>query len=362
MDKSIFSNFNIKSSLKYRLMFIAGGLLHTVFFIFFVVKGFVPLAFFNIISIFMYALGSVLGVDKKNGTMRYGWMIAFYVEILVHSVMCTLLIGVESGFQLYALAVLPLAIYVLFFSCAIEKFLITMGAFIVCCIVTLVTSVIVVEDSEYLPYYPLTYGEIHTFRSLNMIFAGALLITFSMMFALEMHGLLRRINETNQRLEYTATHDALTGLYNRHSLKPLIEELRETDEQYCVALGDIDNFKKVNDTYGHDCGDLVLKKVASLISEGIGGRDTACRWGGEELLIVFRGTKLSAYEKLNDILNGIRASEVQSGDKTVTVTMTFGFVERESGLDIEELISLADGLLYKGKSSGKNKIVCKEDM
>ncbi len=357
VNRSFLDKLNIKNSLKYKLMFAAGGSVHLAFFFIFLFLHIYPLVFINIFSILLYLFGVFFSVDKKTGYMRYGWMIAFYSEIIIHSLISTVYIGIESSFQLYAITVLPLAIYVLFFSCKIEKFLLTMGVFITVCVVSLVGVTIAVEELEMIPLYPLTYGEIHLFRSLNLTFSGILLVAFSMLFALEIHGLINRLNDINHKLEHTATHDALTGLYNRHSLKPVFDTLKDSNDVFCIALGDIDNFKKVNDTYGHGGGDEVLKMVASSISNGIGEEDIACRWGGEEILIIFHGDRKVCSERMDKIREDINSRTAHHDGKNIKATMTFGFIECNNEKDIEECISIADKRLYKGKTSGKNVIV-----
>lgn len=361
MLSSFLDRMNINSAFKYRIMFIAGAAMHSVFLIVFLAKGILTLVFINIISVLLYGAGSLFSVNKKESTVRYGWMITFYSEILLHSVLSTLLIGVETGFQLYAIAALPVAIYMLFFSCKIEKFIITIMAFVAACVLSLIASSVAVKNIEGLPYYPLSYADIEFMRTLNMVFTGVLLVFFSMLFALEIYSLLRRLNETNSRLEYTASHDALTGLYNRHSLKPFFDELENEGKHFCVALGDIDDFKQVNDTYGHDGGDKVLKTVTSVISEGIGGQDIACRWGGEEILIILRGGREECLERIKTIRGNIVAREVSHEDKSIKVTMTFGFAECTEGKSIQALVSAADKRLYMGKAGGKNVIVDTDD-
>ena len=130
-------------------------------------------------------------------------------------------------------------------------------------------------------------------------------------------------------------------------------------------LGDIDDFKKVNDTYGHDAGDLVLKTVATKITENLFGQDTACRWGGEEMLIILRGGKADCMSRAKQIRESIINEEMEHEGKLLHVTMTFGFVDcTELPTDLpgeithfEGLITLADKRLYRGKESGKNRIV-----
>lgn len=153
--------------------------------------------------------------------------------------------------------------------------------------------------------------------------------------------------------------DPLTMLLNRRSCLMKMEELTENKVLYTVAMGDIDFFKKINDTYGHACGDYVLKEVSSLL-KGYAGESYAfvSRWGGEEFLIVFpsKGTE-EALGIVSEILDEIRKAEYTYEEKTFKVTMTFGISQYRSGDNREAAVNRADKLLYKGKQSGRNRII-----
>lgn len=348
---------NINSSLKYRLMFIAGGIIHACYIGLFIWLSIYPLVAVNIISVLLYITGSFMSVSKKTGLMRYGWMVAFYIEIIVHTLLCMLLIGVDTNFYLYALAIMPVAVYVLFLSCSMKVFLRSVAAMTIADIATMFAGFYIEKNTSALPYYPLTYDETEMFRVFNVVCAGIILLMFSFLFALEIHALLRRLEESNRQLEYTATHDALTGLLNRRSLRPLAEEIIATGEHFCVALGDIDDFKHVNDTYGHDAGDTALKTVAECIRAGVADGDIACRWGGEEMLLVLRGSDEECLERLRAIWKSIADEEMQYDEGEFNVTITFGFVSCTKTRHIEKLVSAADKRLYVGKTSGKNVII-----
>lgn len=348
---------NINSSLKYRLMFAAGGVIHACYVGMFLRLGITPLMIVNICSVLVYILGSVFSVDKKTGLMRYGWMVTFYAEITIHTLLCMLLIGVDTNFYLYSLAIMPVAVYVLFLSCSLKVFLGSVAAFAVVDLITLFIGFYADINSRFLPYYPLTYNQIEMFRIFNIVCTGVILLMFSFLFALEIHVLLKRLEESNRQLEYTATHDALTGLLNRRRLKPLAEKLTQTERKFCVALGDIDDFKKVNDTYGHDAGDLALKTVTEIIREGVASGDIACRWGGEEILLILLGSDEECLERLRSIREKIISEELVHESDNFRLTVTFGFVSASETRDLEKLVSIADKRLYKGKTSGKNVII-----
>lgn len=164
--------------------------------------------------------------------------------------------------------------------------------------------------------------------------------------------------------------DALTGIFNRRSGSKRIVDVQNAGGVYSVAMADIDFFKKVNDTYGHDAGDAVLKEVARILSEGMVGKGFACRWGGEEFLLVFKGVDSSqAAVTLQEILDRIRATTVVCGDDEIKVTMSYGVTTGSYGATdgaargdaendtVEDQIKRADNGLYYAKSHGRNQVV-----
>lgn len=157
--------------------------------------------------------------------------------------------------------------------------------------------------------------------------------------------------------------DGLTDLYNRRSgerrLRELEKRVKESTDTFSVALGDIDFFKKFNDDYGHECGDVVLKKVAECFQQHLEECDGyAVRWGGEEFLLVFAGLdEKQAFSKTEIILEGIQKMKVTYGEKEVSVTMTFGVAEYRKDETIERLVKRADDSLYKGKAHGRNQVI-----
>lgn len=350
------SKIHIASYVKYRAIFLSAGAVHIFFLFFFISVGQYAMAVFNVFSIALYVLGTFLSVPKGSENIKFGWIMAFYVEIMLHATVCSLLLGWDTGFHLYSIAVLPVAAYLLFLTAPIKRFIVTMAA------MTGVVVALMGGCMVYLAFFdcaePLEENHTKLIAYLNAFFAGAIILIFTLLFVLEVATMLGKLDAANKRLEFIATHDALTGLYNRHSLRKLFRELEQSEDPFCIIMGDIDDFKKVNDTYGHDCGDAVLKSVAEVISHNIGENDTACRWGGEEMLIVMWGEQESCFNAVSVIKEKINALRIYANDKQVTVSMTFGFVDRmEEDLGIEALISVADSRLYIGKRSGKNVII-----
>lgn len=155
--------------------------------------------------------------------------------------------------------------------------------------------------------------------------------------------------------------DALTELYNRRSgdqkLRQVSTEAKSSGRSFALAIGDIDLFKRINDTYGHECGDVVLKKVSATLKQHMWHQGFAARWGGEEFLLVFENTDLeTARQQLDELMDKIRALDVLYDGQHVHLTMTFGLICKPSE-DIHLLLKEADEKLYIGKTNGRNQVV-----
>ncbi|MFP4066013.1 MAG: diguanylate cyclase [Spirochaetaceae bacterium] len=163
----------------------------------------------------------------------------------------------------------------------------------------------------------------------------------------------------NRELMERANTDQLTGLANRYHLTAIAEYEQERSERshspYSLILGDIDRFKKLNDTYGHECGDAVLQEVARRLSNTVRAQDRVARWGGEEFLIFLPDTETAGARVLARRLGeSIFRAPVAYGDRKLTVTMTFGVSSCVSG-DLDACVERADIALYEGKQRGRNR-------
>lgn len=156
--------------------------------------------------------------------------------------------------------------------------------------------------------------------------------------------------------------DGLTGLYNRRSgekkLKQVYRDKLDGKSEFSIALGDIDFFKRVNDTYGHEGGDVVLVQLARIMKKHMTGKGFVSRWGGEEFLLIFSEYLLEDAKKLLDeIMQEIRESDIVYGEDTkIRVTMTFGICQGSTD-SVDAILREADSKLYIGKNSGRNQIV-----
>lgn len=156
--------------------------------------------------------------------------------------------------------------------------------------------------------------------------------------------------------------DALTGLHNRRyadrRLHQLINQRHTISDNFTIALGDIDFFKKVNDTYGHEAGDMILKGVSDLIRKYIANDGYAARWGGEEFLFVFESLSYKqSVDRLEAFLNELRETTFMYKETPIQVTMTLGVAVCQPNDNLNILLKYADDKLYKGKTEGRNRIV-----
>lgn len=155
--------------------------------------------------------------------------------------------------------------------------------------------------------------------------------------------------------------DSLTELNNRRNGDKYLRETQrkhmDSGIPFSVAIADIDFFKRINDTYGHECGDKVLVEVSEILKSSMVGRGFVARWGGEEFLIVFdRDSIDTAYGELENIMDRIKNKKIFYGENVISITMTCGITEG-NGDTIHSIIKRADNKLYEGKEHGRNKIV-----
>lgn len=161
-----------------------------------------------------------------------------------------------------------------------------------------------------------------------------------------------------EKLNRVALRDELTGLYNRRFvMESLSHDLLEPNRQDAIVMIDVDNFKKVNDTYGHSTGDMVLICIANIM-ESICSRHKVVRWGGEEFLLVLMGV---TEEEVMRICESIRREVAEfmfrSGETTFFCTVTLGAALYDKQQGLNENVTHADMALYRGKTTGKNRVV-----
>ena len=170
------------------------------------------------------------------------------------------------------------------------------------------------------------------------------------------------VKDLSDKFEKQAQQDILTRLPNRRGIQQFIEfesaRARRQKKPLSLILCDIDRFKRVNDQYGHDGGDVVLKHVSDLFKASIREQDGVARWGGEEFLFVLPDTEESnAVVLAEKVRETLATSPVELQQKKVVITASFGVAQIDFEQGLDKALTLADKALYKAKEKGRNKVL-----
>ena len=174
----------------------------------------------------------------------------------------------------------------------------------------------------------------------------------------------RAMKEANSKYEHLYRHDALTGLYNRYGMQEYFDNLlvRNRRENTAIIMLDIDNFKRVNDTYGHEGGDVVLKTVAAVPEKVMCEHSHVCRWGGEEFVLLMQ-CEHEPPVTAEKVRAAIENTEIDYNGEILHVTVSVGVGIAPSSVvtpdNIHDLIDLADEAMYESKKTGKNRVTVK---
>lgn len=313
----------------------------------------IPLLIFNIVSVLTYLSCTLL--IRREILLPVYW--TTYLEIILHSFVSTICIGWQFGFAQYIIALIPVGFYICYTMNTRRRKMVIATASAFCATASFLSC-------KLLSFYMTPVYETHMLPSevtlyiFNSICTFAFLIVFSLIFISEMKLSHAQLRHQNAILDKLASTDPLTGLYNRRSMDVFLHQALESDSGFSVVMCDIDNFKKINDTYGHDFGDIVLREIAAITVQQVGTNGYVCRWGGEEILILVSS---SAKENAGRIAENIRrnvANHVfELNSKWIHCTLTLGISAYKEGDTIEETITNADYNLYQGKRNGKNRVV-----
>ncbi|MCS7183836.1 MAG: GGDEF domain-containing protein [Patescibacteria group bacterium] len=183
---------------------------------------------------------------------------------------------------------------------------------------------------------------------------------------------IRKLLAQIKKLEFLAYYDELTKVYNRRGFfensekifKAVVYRKKELERRigYRIPLSiiflDIDNFKKINDTYGHKIGDKVLERVAKVIKERLRDSDIIGRLGGEEFVIALIGCDLNSAQKIaEDLRQRIEKLTIKTFRGKLKITASLGVVSYKDEKSLQELIARADQAMYRAKKGGKNRVV-----
>lgn len=330
-------------------------LLHIFFGVFFYTNNTTILFYYNLISITVGLIGYV--ILYKNLTDLYNTVTN--IEIFTFMIICTLCLGWEYGFQQYCMI---FVVSLLFTDYSLnEDHKLRKSTKCMLTLVVVAYFALRIWTFSHPGVYQLKNTSFSlVFYVVNSLLAICFLIIYSYLY-----------NQIVMRLEHAlmdaATKDALTGLYNRRKMQDLLNAMSEllvsSSPKICIAMIDIDNFKRINDTYGHDAGDEVLRTIASILlsknSDTCENSFYSCRWGGEEFLIFYRTTysQEEIIHVFEELRQQIEDQTVVYDEHEIKFTITAGLSFYEDGLSISEMVKNADEKLYKGKKGTKNIVV-----
>ncbi len=348
----------ISQQKKLEAVSIAITVVHGIMFFMFVQFNVWPMIIYNgiVVAYYLYILKTV-----HVGYILTGYIMTF-VEIAVQVILGTFMLGWDVGFFMYVFAIIPLFFYLNLLNDNIEGSVLpplfsTLGAVLVF-IASYVVSIV------FEPRFVLEKYQIHILFIYNSVLSILLLAAMSHFFIIERRFSLLAITNENKKLDVEASEDPLTGLTNRRSMERHLDnamlEARARGRIFSLIMGDIDFFKSINDSYGHDFGDEALKMVSEVLKSSVRDGDIICRWGGEEFLILIYGTEKDAEAVAERIRKTIEDDKLIHNDKEVRFTITLGVSTYKPGFDMEKLIARADDRLYYGKRNGRNQVVTSE--
>lgn len=330
-------------------VYMAGLLLHGLFLLVFFWLNIYELYLFNIFSLIIFSLALYL---NRNGHHYLALWLA-YIEVILHASLAIVLLGWSSGFYYYMVAIPPL-LFINPNRYLAEK--IILSAIPVGLMIVLYT-----DPFGMFSLYDLNIGIIRLLHIGNLIATVALVAYLAHYYSKGVNDSERQLQKLTEAYEELATYDSLTRLLNRHAMLQAIEDevsrFRRLKKPFVLALGDIDDFKKVNDRFGHHAGDVLLKEFASRMQQRLRRHDVVSRWGGEEFLILLADVTLEEAEVvLNDLRNCL-AEPVRVNNLGHKVTITFGACQYSDTQGVEKTIQFADKAMYQGKRAGKNRVV-----
>lgn len=325
---------------------------HLLYAVVFHSYGIIGMVIFNAASFCLYTY-LTLRINSDNSDLYLGTTV---MEIMLHASVATVVMGWDYGFAMQLLAIIPVVMFIrtrrLLFP--ILWALTSTADFL---ILRLKVDDCVIDSIEGFFNMPAIY-------QLNSFVCFFCSIIFSLLFVHRINTSSDELIRMNDELRKLADFDPLTGVMNRRCMYKELEKSvtakNALDGLYGITICDIDDFKLINDAYGHDCGDMVLAEVASILKEPLYQSDAIARWGGEEFLILLHdSTAENIRRRIEAIRQAVDEHDFVYNSQHIHITMTFGVEDCRTGLSYDKLIIGADKRLYEGKRAGKNVVFSK---
>lgn len=302
-----------------------------------------------LISVFLLLALSIWGLHTKKIKL-FSFLSISIMTLIIFPLMFFSNAGLDGGMPFYFLVAVVCTALAL--KGKVRLFLF---------IITIIEYTILFLLFKFFPqgFLPMTEGDAFIDQLCSLLITSGILFAFSYAVSSQNYHDRHTIQQLSLLYERQANTDELTGLYNRryfnNFLKLAILTLGDTGKLH-IAMFDIDDFKYVNDKYGHPFGDTVLKRFAEILNETVSSGVTACRYGGEEfLLLIPKTNKEDALHLVNDVLKKTR--EQIKLDDTKFITVSAGFMTCSEDMTYDILLQEVDKKLYTAKKTGKNRVV-----
>ena len=320
----------------------------------FAILGIKPLILASVISCIWYVYAIVANAMLGDKLHHY---VVTHLEIMLSTIVKVVFIGAACGAQLHLVAYIPIGIYLTAIMSGQDEYRKMPNPYVVAFLDFAIFSVF----SGLFELEPIVKLSASTTKGFFVFYAVSMfvsIIAYCYIYVSEVQRIQADLIIKNSELMADARKDPLTGLLNRRGFMPLVKTCVKENKLFSVAMCDIDNFKHVNDTYGHDAGDMILRNITAIIQREANGYDV-CRWGGEEIIVLFDGLDIN---KATHIMELVRQSVEKYvtvvGDKEIKGTMTIGGEQhRMSYHEVDDASKIADNRLYYGKTHGKNVVI-----
>jgi diguanylate cyclase (GGDEF)-like protein len=315
------------------------------------------MAWFNVFSCILFAGNLVI---NRKGYLGLAYHLAI-MEITVHAALASMCLGWNSNFCFYSIAICSVIMFSTFLTTSVKV------------AEVLITSLVSIAGYVYL----MNYSSIYTINETIIAVTGLIntVVIISLLTSI-FYKFYKETEELNNKLKAVAETDGLTGVYNRRffneyfaiELKKIVGELSypgilKEQRNFGLVMIDVDNFKNINDTYGHGAGDAVLVQVVNVIKRTVFSRDVMFRYGGEEFVVMFtKADKDGAIKTSEKIRTEIEREsfvfndEIRNGKLTISAGFAcFDEVMKETNPNC--LLTLADQRLLRAKAEGKNRVI-----
>lgn len=301
------------------------------------------LTIFSIPTSMIYLIGYYL--IYKNKLDYYVWMVFSWLTLYMG--VTTICLGYNYGFHLYCFSMIPTMFVSEYISYKLKK------KSLKALHISLIIAVFYMFCTGYISIFGPVYQTSAKAETVFWIFNAISVFSFLIFYS---NYLIRAIIRSEEKLTEIAHIDRLTNLYNRHYMTKRMETLPCNETGSFLAMADIDKFKNINDTYGHNGGDEVLKAVSSVMKNECTDCEIA-RWGGEEFLIFSAAPLADGKDMLEKLRKKIENSPVCFEGQEIHVTITIGMAIKQPDQSIDSWINEADKKLYFGKNNGRNRVI-----